>query len=135
MIEPGGHWKPSESCSTRLEAATGLIAAKQGSMSTSPASQQRRGWVAFGAGAFLVVLMGAIWIWVDQLLFAQGDVAAAQLAGRLNVAFALIVIAGVLGAINGWITAHSGRTVRILVFGAVVLFIGALAIAWRASSG
>jgi hypothetical protein len=98
-------------------------------------SQQRRGWVAFGAGAFLVVLMGAIWIWVDRLLFAQGDVAAAQLAGRLNVAFALIVVAGVLGVINGWITAHSGRTIRILVFGSVVLFIGALAIAWRASSG
>ena len=74
---------------------------------------KQRGWLALGAGAFLAVFMAAIWIWVDRIFAAQGivqrDAAAAQFLGRLNVAFALVVVAGALGVVNGWNMAHTGR--------------------------
>ena len=95
-----------------------------------------RGWVAFGAGVFLVGFAAAIWVWVDRLLATNGpqDVAAAQLAGRLNVAFGLLVISGVLGTINGWIMAHTGKRNTALIVAMVVIFATALFVAYNASS-
>jgi MFS family permease len=100
-------------------------------------NQQRRGWVALGSGAFLVVFMGAIAIWVDRLLTANGllqhDPTAAQFFGRINVAFALVILAGVLGIFNGWSMAHTGRRNNLLVLALVVVFVAALFVAWSAS--
>jgi MFS family permease len=101
-------------------------------------SQQRRGWVAFGAGAFLVVFVGAIAIWVDRLLSTSGllqrDAATAQFTGRLNVAFALLIVGGVLGVANGWLMAHFGRRNRVLIFVLVIVFVSALFVACSASN-
>ena len=100
-------------------------------------SQERRGWVAVWTGAFVVVVMAAVWIWVDVLLAANGqsDPATAKFVGRLNVAFAFVVIAGVLGVINGWLTAHSGRRNTWLLIGLVVAFVSGLFVACSATGG
>jgi hypothetical protein len=102
-------------------------------------STRLRGWVAFAAGAFLVLFIAAIWIWIDRLFAARGiaasDPSAARFLGKINVAFALVAVAGVLGAINGWIMAHSGRRNIALVVALVVAFAAALFIAAGASSG
>lgn len=98
-----------------------------------------RGWLALGAGAFLVVFMSAIWIWIDRLFAARGiaqsDPGAAQFLGKINVAFALVVVAGVLGIANGWIMAHSGRRNVALIVGLVVAFAAGVFLAAAASSG
>jgi MFS family permease len=100
-------------------------------------SQTRRGWLALGGGAFLVVFMGAIWIWVDGLLASssvQHDLATDEFIGRINVAFGLVVVAGVLGVINGWLMAHSGRRNNWIVIGLVIVFVSALFVACSATS-
>ena len=96
-------------------------------------SAKRRGWFAFGAGVFLVIFVSATWIWVDRLMAASGA-AGGQFIGRLNVAFALIVLCGVLGMINGWFQGHSGRTNRAIAFGILIIFAIALYFAYTASS-
>jgi ribosomal protein L40E len=100
-------------------------------------SQKTRGWVAFGAGAFLAIFMGAIWIWVDRIMAqnAPADAATATFMGRVNVSFALIVIAGILGIINGWMMAHSGRRNTALIVALLICFVAALFVAWTASNG
>lgn len=100
-------------------------------------NHRRRGWVAFGSGVFLVIFMGIVAIWVDRLLSANGllqrDATAAQFAGRINVAFALVIVAGILGIINGWMMAHSGRRNNVLVVGLLIVFVAALFVACSAS--
>lgn len=100
-------------------------------------NEKRRGWVAFGSGVFLVIFMGAVAIWVDRLLSANGllqrDATAAQFAGRINVAFVLVILAGVLAIFNGWAMAHSGRRNNVLVVSLVIAFVAALFVAWSAS--
>ncbi len=121
---PGGEAESCPTCGTRLKTLQG---------------EQRRGWVAFGAGLFLIGVMIPIWIWVDVLVarngLAQRDVATAQYEGRINVAFALVVVAGVLGTINGWLMTRTGFRSRALVFGLVIVVISALVVAYSASSG
>jgi len=99
-------------------------------------SQKIRGWVAFGAAAFLAIFMAAIWIWVNHLFSASAvsDTGALQFLGKVNVAFGLIVIAGILGMINGWIMAQTGRPKTLLVVALLVCFVVALVIAGMASS-
>lgn len=101
-------------------------------------SQQLRGWFALGAGAVLAIFMAAIWIAIDRAFAAEGiaarDVAAAEFLGRINVAFGLIVVAGVLGVINGWSMAHAGRRNLWLLIALLVAFVSALVIAGYASS-
>jgi hypothetical protein len=103
------------------------------------ASQQRRGWLAFGAGAFLAIFIAAIGTWVDRLFTASGapqrDAAAAQFLGRLNVVFALVVIAGLLGCANGWLMVRSGRRNFPLMLGMVAVFAAALFLGFTASNG
>ena len=103
------------------------------------ASQQRRGWIAFGAGVFLVVLIAGLWIWVDRLFIASGaparDPAAAQFIARINVVFGLVLVAGLLGAANGWIMARSGLRNFPLMVGMLVVFVGALILGFMASNG
>ncbi|MFY9719153.1 MAG: hypothetical protein WAK16_05850 [Candidatus Cybelea sp.] len=99
---------------------------------------QRRGWVAFGAGMFLLVFMGGCWIWVDWLIAANGgaqDAASASFFVRINLACALVILAGILGAINSWRLAHTGRRNNRLLLGMVVIFAAALFLAATASNG
>lgn len=100
-------------------------------------SQQRRGWISFGAGVFLIVLVTAIWIWVDILLAgsAQRDAVEATFLGKLNVAFGLILVAGVLGTIQGWKMAKSGRRNVFLILAMVICFAAGLIVAVGASNG
>jgi hypothetical protein len=102
-------------------------------------SAKLRGWLALGAGAFLVVFMAAIWIWIDRLFASRGiaatDASAAQFLERINVAFALVVLAGILGVVNGWLMAHSGRRNLPLIVSLIVAFAAAVFIAAGASSG
>jgi len=97
-------------------------------------SAKRRGWVAFGAGVFLVVFVSAVWIWVDRLMAGQTAPGAAAFVGRLNVVFVLIILCGALGTFNGWFQAHSGRTNRAIAFGILIVFAIALFIAYTASN-
>jgi hypothetical protein len=127
---------PSMVCSrcNRLSAEAGTCS-KCGTRLATRLSQERRGWVSFGASVFLIVFMSAVWVWVDGLLGAnvRTDAALAQFEGRLNVAFALVVIAGVFGVANGWLMARSGIRNRILIFGLVIVFASALFVACSAT--
>lgn len=100
--------------------------------------RKRGGWVAFGAGIFLMVVIAAVWIWVDHLLaangIAPGETAMAGYLGRLNVAFLLLVLAGALGVLNGWIMAHTGRPSRMVLIGLFVVFAAAVVLAVTASA-
>jgi prepilin signal peptidase PulO-like enzyme (type II secretory pathway) len=102
------------------------------------ASQKLRGWFALGAAAFLGIFMAAIWIWIDRLFAAQGiaarDAAAGKFLWRINAAFALIVVSGGLGVINGWTMAHSGKRNLWLLVALLVAFLGGLIIAGVATS-
>lgn len=100
-------------------------------------SRQRRGWVAFGAGVFLIVLIIGIWIWVNLLLAggAQHDSAEATFLGKLNAAFGLILVAGILGTINGWGMAKTGRRNVALILFMVICFAAGLIVAVGASNG
>jgi predicted hotdog family 3-hydroxylacyl-ACP dehydratase len=100
-------------------------------------NQQRRGWISFGAGVFLMALVAGIWVWIDLLLAggARQNPAEATFLGKLNVAFALIFIAAVLGTINGWRMAKSGRRSIALIFAMVVAFIAGFIVAFGASNG
>jgi F0F1-type ATP synthase assembly protein I len=84
-----------------------------------------------------VILIVAVWIWVDRLLgsTARNDTAAAQFLSKMNVAFALIAASGLFGVANGWTMAHSGRRNWPLVIGVIVTFTAGLVIAVVASSG
>ncbi|MFY9665330.1 MAG: hypothetical protein WAK19_12855 [Candidatus Cybelea sp.] len=100
-------------------------------------NERRRGWVALSGGAFLVILIVGVWIWVDRHLgnTVRNDISTAQFLGRLNVAFGLIVVSGVFGVANGWTMAHSGRRNWLLVLGVIVTFAAGLVVAVVASSG
>jgi magnesium-transporting ATPase (P-type) len=116
--KPSGDTEKCTTCGTRLKTLE---------------SAKRRGWVAVGAGVFLVVFVSAVWIWVARLMAGQTAQGAAGFIGRLNVVFALIVLCGALGMFNGWFQAHSGRTNRAIAFAILVVFAIALFLAYAAS--
>ena len=66
---------------------------------------------------------------------ARHDPAEATFLGKLNVAFGLILAAGVLGTVNGWRMAKSGRRSVALIFGMIVCFAAGLVVAVGASNG
>jgi hypothetical protein len=110
---------------------------KCGSRLRTLESQKTRGWVALGAAMFLAVFMSAVWVWVDRAFAAQGvtDAAATQFLGRMNVAFALVVLSGILGTANGWRMAHSGLRNTPLIVAMLSSFVAALVVAGSASAG
>ena len=85
----------------------------------------------------LVILIVAVWIWVDRLLGsnAQSDVSTAQFLGKMNVAFGLIAASGLFGIANGWTMGRSGRRNWPLLIGVIVTFVAGLVVAVVASSG
>jgi hypothetical protein len=97
------------------------------------ASMKMRGWVALVAGLFLVLLISAVWVYVGRLFSAQGvvdrDVATAQFAGRTYVAFALVLVSGLLGVANGIWQIRTGCRNRVLVFAMLVMFAAAIGVA------
>jgi intracellular septation protein A len=100
-------------------------------------NQLRRGWVAFGAGVFLIVFMSAIWFYIDHAVTAGGalqDPEFVAFMGRINIACGLVVVAGILGAINGWIMAHSAKRTNWLIIAMIVVFGFALYLAYTAST-
>jgi hypothetical protein len=97
-----------------------------------------RGWVTIAAGIFIVVLMSGVWIFVmkavaDHRLLVKTPENAAFL-GRTYVAFALIVLCGFLGILNGVIQLRTGR--RNLPLNALILILvgAALVTIWIGTS-
>src|SRR5579863_7543543 len=91
--------------------------------------QRRRGRRAVIAGAFLIVVVSGVWVWLVRFFAghsaAQADPSSMQMLGRLNVAYGLMVIAGLLGIANGWLMMQSGRGHKGLVLALVIVAIGA----------
>lgn len=104
--------------------------------STFYVNLKTRGWIALGASVVLAVFMAAIWLWIDRLFADHGitDAGALQFLSRMNVAFALVVVSGILGAINGWVMTRSGKRYTPLVVALLACFVAALVVAWSASS-
>ncbi|HEY2475994.1 MAG TPA: hypothetical protein VGI19_14485 [Candidatus Cybelea sp.] len=102
----------------------------------SLASAKRRGWVALGAGVCLVAFIGAIWVWLHRLFASQGvssDATSAKFLGRMDVALALVVVAGALGVVNGWLMAQTGRRNRLLIYALIGVFAAAVFVAASAT--
>lgn len=99
-------------------------------------SQRRRGWRALYAGVLLVILMCGAALWIDRLFLGNSSTVANQSAmqflGKLNVAFALVVVAAMLGIANGWIMARTGQRNKALVWVLVVVFLAAVFTAFGA---
>jgi TRAP-type mannitol/chloroaromatic compound transport system permease small subunit len=88
-----------------------------------------RGWIGLIAGVFLVVFMAAVWIWVAMLAAHQGiagEQSAQAFFGRTYLAFALVMVAGVLGIANGIWQIRLGRPNRVLVTTVLIVFLAAL---------
>lgn len=90
---------------------------------------RRRGRRALYAGVFLILLVGFIWIWIDRIFAgnatAFSDASSMRLLGRLNVGFALLMIAGLMGSANGWLMMRSGKANIVLIVGLVIIAISA----------
>jgi len=87
-------------------------------------------WVAIVAGAFVVVLMVAIWIYIARQSTVPGailcDLATrGQFLSRIYVAFALLVLCGLLAIVIGIWQLGSGRTNWRFGVAIFVLFIAA----------
>jgi hypothetical protein len=91
-------------------------------------SAKRRGWASLVAAIFLIVAMGLLWGYVANLFGAHPaiDVGAARFVGSVYVAFALVLICGVLGIFNALGQIRTGRRNRTLGFVILVLFAAAL---------
>ena len=93
--------------------------------------------VTLGAGVFLVVVMGAVWLWIVSLTAANPvtDPAYAQFLGRIYVAFAIIIVCGFLGILNGVSQLRTGRQNVPLSLVILLLFLIALGTMWFGLSG
>ena len=91
---------------------------------------QRGGWRTLLASVFLVVLILGLWGYLGNLLALHGggtlSPRSADIFGRVFVAFALVLVTGVLGTIGGVMQLRSGRRNRALTFAAVLTFVAAI---------
>jgi MFS family permease len=88
-----------------------------------------RGWIGLIAGVFLVAFMAGVWIWVAGIVSRQNapnDEATTAFFGRTYLAFTLVILAGVLGIVNGIWQIRLGRPNRVLTMAVVIVFIAAL---------
>jgi hypothetical protein len=97
---------------------------------------KRRGLIALFAGSFIVLLVGAVWIWVDRLVAggtAVADPSDLQVLGKLNAAFPLILVAGILVIANGWLMLRTGKSNSALAWAVIVVFLVGAFIGFGAS--
>ena len=102
-------------------------------------SMRRRGWAALIAGAFMVVLIVGLWVFILRLLadptVVPRDPHYADFLGKLFVAFALIILSGLLGIASGAIQIRTGRQSRGLTIAVLVVFLAAFGTVMLAVSG
>jgi hypothetical protein len=97
---------------------------------------KRRGYVAVGAGVFIVVVMSAVWLWLAWLAGTHQLEMTPDFAvflGKLYVGFALVIVCGVIGIVNGIFVVRNGRSNVALLVALIVIFLSALAIMYKAS--
>jgi len=97
---------------------------------------KRRGLIALFAGSFIVVLVGVLWIWIDRLVVggtAVADPSDLQVLGKLNVAFPLILVAGILVIANGWVMLRTGKSNRALAWAVIIVFLVGVFLGFGAS--
>jgi hypothetical protein len=86
------------------------------------------GWISVVAGAFVVILVTAIWIYIARQSAVPGAilcdlVTRGQFLSRIYVAFALIVVCGLLAIVDGIWQLCSGSTSWMLKVSIFTLFI------------
>jgi hypothetical protein len=96
-------------------------------------TMRRLGWVLVGLGAFLVLFMGAITIFVAQLVFQTnapgvhgGFTGGPEMEFFMFGIFALVLLFGLTSVVSGLLQVRNGRANRKLMFfmlGLGVLFI------------
>jgi hypothetical protein len=100
---------------------------------------KRRGWAALIAGAFMVVLMAGVWLFILKLLADHrldvSDPSFAAFLGKVFVAFALIILSGLIGIGSGLWQIRTGTQNRALTIGVLVPFLVAFGIVLLALSG
>lgn len=108
-------------------------------MSTDPQKVglvKRAGRRALIAGIIIIVMMVGVWIWVDSIFAgnssALANPSAMQFLGKLNVSFALLVVAGVLGVVNGRFMLRTGQRNIPLIIAILVVFAIAIFTSWFA---
>jgi len=89
-----------------------------------------RGWIAIVAGAFIVILLAWVWIYIARQATVPGAILCdtatrGQFLGRIYVAFALIVACGLLAIGSGVRIVRTGRTSWIVSVALASLFIAA----------
>jgi dolichyl-phosphate-mannose--protein O-mannosyl transferase len=90
---------------------------------------KRQGWRSLIGGAFIVVVMLAVWIWVAVLLGPRAAGAARALTVftfKAYAAFAFVVLSGVFAVASGVLQIRSGRRNKPLTFALVVCFVAAI---------
>ena len=88
-----------------------------------------RGYVSVIAGAFIALLMSAVWafVWLQTATHSMngGSEENAVFFGRVYFGFAIIIVCGFLGVANGVWMIQKGKPNRALIISIVVLFIAA----------
>ncbi len=100
-----------------------------------PKSLKRRGWVAVGAGTFIVVMMAGLWIFLAGIAPSM-DITAAQSAaffGQLHVGFVLLAVCGSIGIVNGMQMVRTNRINPVLTIGTLVIAGAAMYVLWSAT--
>ena len=98
-------------------------------MATKRPIARRRGWIALGAGVFLVVLSGAIAAFIASLSASpnfEHSPSADNVLGRTYIALAILVVCGALGIGNGVYIIRNAKMNLVLTLAIVLLFVAAL---------
>ncbi len=98
-------------------------------------SCKRRGWVAVGAGTFIVVMMVGLWVFLAGIAPSM-DITPAQSAaffGQLHVGFVLLAVSGILGIFNGIRMVRANRINPVLTIGALLIAGAAMYVLWSAT--
>ncbi len=98
---------------------------------------RNRGYIAIGAGIFLIVTMAALYLYFGNLAASGAmtlpEAAAAAFFGKLDVGFGLLAISGAVGIGNGlWIVRRQKINVYLTIMGFLVA-VSALGCIWQAT--
>ncbi len=96
---------------------------------------RRRGWVAVGAGIFIVVMMIGLWIFLAGIAPSMDitPMQAAAFFGDLHVGFVLLAVCGILGIFNGMHMVRANRINPVLTIGALLIAGAAMYVLWSAT--